>query len=79
MSSLLYCTGTYSQCCGVGNPISVSGTDSNIKKKHMQISLDYRHSSSDTYYEKNRKYNSCFYGQLSDASYDFLNLGIAYG
>lgn len=67
------------QCCGAGNPISISGADSNIKKKHMQISLDYRHSYSDTYYEGNRKYEGSFYGQLSDASYDFLNLGIAYG
>jgi hypothetical protein len=67
------------QCCGAGNPISISGTDNNIKKKHMQISLDYRHSYSDTYYEGSRKYEDSFYGQLSDASYDFLNLGIAYG
>lgn len=69
----------FAQCCGAGNPISISGTDSNIKKKHMQISLDYRHSYSDTYYEGNVKYKNSFYGQLSDASYDFLNLGIAYG
>lgn len=70
---------TYAQCCGAGNPISISGTDSNIKKKHMQISLDYRHSYSDAYYEGGSKYKNSFYGQLSDASYDFLNLGIAYG
>lgn len=69
----------YGQCCGAGNPISISGTDSNIKKKHMQISLDYRHSYSDTYYEGGSKYKNSFYGQLSNASYDFLNLGIAYG
>lgn len=69
----------YAQCCGAGNPVSISGTDSNIKKKHMQISLDYRHSYSDTYYEGSTKYEKNFFGQLSDASYDFLNLGIAYG
>lgn len=76
---LLSGTETYAQCCGAGNPISVSGTDSNIKKKHLQISLDYRHSYSDTYYEGSREYDGSFYGRLSDASYDFLNLGAAYG
>lgn len=76
---LLSETEVNAQCCGAGNPISMSGTDNSIKKKHMQISLDYRHSYSDTYYKESRKYKNNFYGQLSDASYDFLNLGIAYG
>lgn len=69
----------YAQCCGAGNPISISGTDSNIKKKHMQVSLDYRHSYSDTYYYEDERFGQDFLGRLSDASYDFLNLGVAYG
>lgn len=45
----------------------------------MQISFDYRHSYSDTYYVGNHESKDNFYGQLSDASYDFLNIGVAYG
>lgn len=70
---------SHAQCCGAGNPIAMSGTDNNLKRNHMQISVDYRHSYSDTYYEGNRKFKEDFYGHLSNASYDFLNIGIAYG
>lgn len=75
----LYAAQSHAQCCGAGNPISVSGTDSNLRKKHMQISVDYRHSYSDTYFEGNSRYDGSFHGMLSDASYDFMNLGIGYG
>lgn len=69
----------YAQCCGAGNPISVSNTDNSLRKSHLQISLDYRHSVSDTYYEGSRKSDYDFIGRLNMSSYDFMNFGIAYG
>lgn len=77
--ALVFLHEAHAQCCGAGNPISMSGTDNNLKRNHMQISLDYRHSYSDTYYEGGRPFKEDFYGRLSDASYDFLNIGIGYG
>lgn len=79
LSLVFYVTDVQAQCCGAGNPISISGTDNNVKKKHMQVSVDYRHSYSDTYFEGAKRYDADFFGSLSDASYDFLNFGIGYG
>lgn len=72
-------THVYAQCCGAGNPISISGTDNNLRKNHMQVSLDYRHSASDKYYKGSKLYTEDFFGRLENASYDFMNLGVSYG
>lgn len=69
----------HAQCCGAGNPISVSNTDNSLRKSHLQIALDYRHSASDTYYEGSRKSDYDFIGRIDNSSYDFMNLGVAYG
>lgn len=67
------------QCCGAGNPISISNVDQSINRKNLQISLDYRHSAADTYYEGSEVSDFEFLGKLKKSEYDFLNFGIGYG
>lgn len=67
------------QCCGAGNPISVSNADNNVKKKHLQFTVDYRHSMADTYYEGSHSSDFDFPGKIRKAKYDFMNLGVGYG
>lgn len=67
------------QCCGAGNPISISNVDQSINRKNLQISFDYRHSKTDTYYEGSNVSDFDFLGKLKYAKYDFMNLGVGYG
>ena len=42
---------THAQCCGAGNPVSSANSEASVKKRNLQIALDYRHSESNKYYE----------------------------
>ena len=67
------------QCCGAGNPIYATSADKSIKKNNIQLSLDYRHSESDRYYERNKESDFDFFGKVSNTAYDFINIGVGYG
>lgn len=67
------------QCCGAGNPVSSANSEASIKKQNLQISLDYRHSESNKYYEGSHETDFDFPGKIKGAGYDFMSLGIGYG
>lgn len=69
----------YGQCCGAGNPISTIGSETAVKKGNIQISLDYRHSASNEYYEGSHKTDFDFPGKISEAGYNYMALGVGYG
>ena len=67
------------QCCGAGNPVSSANSETAVKKRSIQISLDYRHSESNRYYEGSRVSTFDFPGKIKGAGYDFMSLGVGYG
>lgn len=67
------------QCCGAGNPVSSANSEASVKKQNLQISLDYRHSESNKYYEGSHEADFNFPGKIKGAGYDFMSLGIGYG
>lgn len=67
------------QCCGAGNPVSSANNESSVKKNNLLVSLDYRHSESDRYYEGSHKSEFDFPGKIRKTGYDFLSFGIGYG
>lgn len=69
----------HAQCCGAGNPISSANNESSVKKNNLMISLDYRHSESNRYYEGSHTSAFDFPGKIKEAGYDFLSFGIGYG
>lgn len=72
-------TDMYAQCCGAGNPISSANSETSVKKRNLQISLDYRHSESSKYYEGTHETDFDFPGKIKEAGYDFMSLGVGYG
>ncbi len=71
-----YCFG---QCCGAGNPISALNGENTVKKQNFRISLDYRHSESNSYYEGANISDFDFPGKIKQSGYNYMSLGIAYG
>ena len=69
----------FAQCCGAGNPISVSTSDNTIEAKKMKVGLNYRFSFSDTYYEEMHKTTLEFPTALKNSNYNYLNLNLGYG
>lgn len=67
------------QCCGAGSPVAVSAADKKIRKNHLMLALDYRHSASKDYFQESKRFEGEFWGMLSDASYDFVSLSVGYG
>lgn len=67
------------QCCGAGNPVSSANSEMSVKKRNLNISLDYRHSESNKYFEGSHVTDVDFPGKITGAGYDFLSLGIGYG
>lgn len=69
----------HAQCCGAGNPVSSANSEASVKKQNLQISLDYRHSESNKYYEGSHEADFDFPGKIKGAGYDFMSIGIGYG
>lgn len=69
----------YAQCCGAGNPVSSANSETSVRKGNLQVSIDYRHSESNKYYEGNHISDFDFPGKILGAGYDFMSLGIGYG
>lgn len=80
-SVLMLCSilNLHAQCCGAGNPVSSINSEASVKKRNLQISLDYRHSESNKYYEGSRVSDFDFPGKIKGAGYDFMSLGVGYG
>lgn len=77
---MLFCkSDMFAQCCGAGNPVSSANSETAVKKGNLQISLDYRHSESNKYYEGSHETDFDFPGKIEGAGYDFISLGIGYG
>ena len=72
-------TNLYAQCCGAGNPVSSAGSEVSVNRGNMQISLDYRHSESNKYYEGSHLSDIDFPGRLHASGYDYMALGIGCG
>jgi len=79
LNILLFQNVIFEQCCGAGNPISVSTSDNTIEGKKMKVGLNYRFSFSDTYYEEMHKTTLEFPTALKNSNYNYLNVNIGYG
>ena len=76
LNILLFQNVIFAQCCGAGNPISVSTSDNTIEAKKMKVGLNYRFSFSDTYYEEMHKTTLEFPTALKNSNYNYLNVNI---
>lgn len=79
LGGILIPQNTAAQCCGAGNPISSAGSETSVKKGNLQISLDYRHSESNRYFEDTHEYDIDFPGKIKTSGYNYLALGASYG
>lgn len=69
----------FAQCCGAGNPVTTVNGESTVGQGSLRVTLNYRHSLSDRYYEGSHASSFDFPGKLRQASYDFTSLAIGYG
>ena len=67
------------QCCGAGNPLSSADSEHHVGSGNLQLSVDYRYSESDKYYEGSHESDFDFPGRISSSGYHFLLLGANYG
>lgn len=72
-------TDIHAQCCGAGNPVSSTNSETSVKRGNLQITLDYRHSESNKYYEGSHESEFDFPGKIKGTGYDFMSLGLGYG
>ena len=65
------------QCCSTGSPVGASVYVGVLGKNYLRAISYYRHSYSDTYYEKDHKTteNTALY----NSSYNFAGIAVAYG
>ncbi len=64
------------QCCTAGNPLSLSPDFQQSHKSDLRISMLYRNSISDTYYDLNKKVDIDY---IDQSGFNYLELGIEYG
>lgn len=69
----------FAQCCGAGNPISISTSDNTIEAKKIKIGLNYRFSYSDTYFEEMHKITLNYPTAVKNSNYNYFNLNLGYG
>jgi len=69
----------FAQCCGAGNPISISTSDNTIEAKKLKIGVNYRFSYSDTYFEDIHKTTLDYPTAVKNSTYNYLNLSFGYG
>lgn len=79
LSSILLFTSLTSraQCCSTGSPVGASVYVGVLGKNYLRAISYYRHSFSDTYYESDHKTTENV--QLTNSSYNFAGLAVAYG
>jgi len=65
------------QCCSTGSPVGASVYVGVLGKNYLRAITYYRHSFSDTYYQSDHK--STENVQLSNSSFNFAGIGLAYG
>ena len=65
------------QCCSTGSPVGASVYVGVLGKHYLRGISYYRHSFSDTYYENDHK--STENNQLSNSSFNFAGIAVAYG
>ncbi len=65
------------QCCSTGSPVGASVYVGVLGKNYLRAITYYRHSYSDTYYENDHK--STENVQLSNSSFNFAGVALAYG
>ena len=65
------------QCCSTGSPVGASVYVGVLGKKYLRAITYYRHSYSDSYYENDHKTSENV--QLSNSSFNFAGLAVAYG
>ncbi|MDD4575990.1 MAG: hypothetical protein PHI36_06140 [Bacteroidales bacterium] len=70
---------SFGQCCGAGNPISVSGLDNTTDKNNLKIGLNYRYNYSNRYFENTKKTDIDFPAVLDNSNYNYLSLNVGYG
>lgn len=76
---LLWNNPIFPQCCGAGNPISISTSDNTIESKKMKIGLNYRFSYSDSYFEDIHKTTLDYPTAVKNSNYNYINFNIGYG
>ncbi|MDP1623130.1 MAG: hypothetical protein Q8M08_12415 [Bacteroidales bacterium] len=65
------------QCCSTGSPVGASVYVGVLEKNHLRAITYFRHSYSDTYFENDHKTTENV--QLSNSSFNFAGLALAYG
>ncbi|MCX6280160.1 MAG: hypothetical protein NT004_19020 [Bacteroidetes bacterium] len=68
---------SYSQCCSTGSPVGASVYVGVLGKNYLRAIAYYRRSYSDTYYQGAQKTSETV--QLSNSSFNFSGVAIAYG
>jgi hypothetical protein len=76
-SLLLSYTSSNSQCCSTGSPVGASVYVGVLGKNYLRAISYFRHSYSYAYYEKDHKSQEDV--QLSNSSFNFAGLAVAYG
>lgn len=71
----VYGADSYAQCCAPGSPVSGSEHTGIVAPKNLRLITYYRHSFSDTYYDKSEPAEL----QDSEAGYDYLGMVVSYG
>ncbi|PKP51995.1 MAG: hypothetical protein CVT92_10925 [Bacteroidetes bacterium HGW-Bacteroidetes-1] len=67
---------SYAQCCAAGNPISIAPEFQQSYKDNLQISLLFRQSYSNTYYNEDEVIDIDY---VDHSGFNYLELGIEYG
>ena len=65
------------QCCSTGSPVGASVYVGVLGKNYLRAITYYRHSYSDTYYEKDHK--SEVPGPVLNSSFNYMGIALAYG